>query len=116
MTHSLVRVFIHYVWTTNRRERTLVGDTRRVVKDHLETYADQSRIDIDVLDAQPEHVHTLVRLSPDQRVEDVAKLLKGESSHWINQNDLLRGKFSWQTGYSALSVSYDRIDAVKKYY
>lgn len=115
MAHSLVRVYIHYVWTTKNRERTLAGDARRTVREHIAAYAGQNKIALEALDVQPEHVHVLVRLSHDQRIEDVSKLLKGESSHWINQNDVVPGKFSWQTGYAAFSVGHDGIDAVKAY-
>jgi hypothetical protein len=57
----------------------------------------------------------LLRLAHDQRIEDVSKLLKGESSHWINQNDIVPGKFSWQTGYAAFSVSPGSTDAGRAY-
>ena len=45
----------------------------------------------------------------------MSRLLKGESSHWINQTDAVTGKFYWQTGYAAFSVGYEGIDAVKTY-
>lgn len=43
----------------------------------------------------PEHVHTLIDLPTTKSIEEVVKLLKGSSSHWINQQRLLRGKFYW---------------------
>ncbi len=115
MAHSLVKVYIHFVWTTKNRERALVGDGSRVVEDHLAAYAKEKSIHIDTLNVQPEHVHALVKLEHDQRIEDVVKFLKGESSHWINHEDILPGKFSWQTGYAAFSVAYGGIDAVRHY-
>jgi REP element-mobilizing transposase RayT len=115
MAHSLVKVYVHYVWTTKNRERTLAGDARRLTSEHLGAYALEKGIQVEILNVQPEHVHMLVKVAHDQRVEDLVKLMKGESSHWINQRDIVPGKFSWQTGYAALSVSYDRLDAVRQY-
>ena len=115
MSHSLVKVYVHFVWTTKNRERILVGDTRRIVVDHISANAGERGIQVEALNVQPEHVHTLVKFAHDQRIEDLAKLLKGESSHWINHSDILPGKFSWQTGYAAFSVAYDRLDAVRQY-
>ena len=43
------------------------------------------------------------------------QLIKGSSSHWINENRLLRGKFSWGRGYGAFSVSHSHIDRVATY-
>ncbi|RZL36911.1 MAG: hypothetical protein EOO96_06025 [Pedobacter sp.] len=35
----------------------------------------------------------------------IAKLIKGESAHWINKNKLLPENFIWQDDYFAVSVS-----------
>ncbi len=43
------------------------------------------------------------------------RLLKGESSHWINKNQLCRGKFHWQDEYFAVSVSESLLPNVRKY-
>ena len=64
---------------------------------------------------QPEHVHLLVSLLRSQKIEDISKLIKGESSHWINANNVTSTKFAWQTGYWAGSVSYQHVGAVKNY-
>jgi len=37
-------------------------------------------------------------------IEQTVKLLKGESSHWLNQQRLTLGSFHWQRGYGAFSV------------
>lgn len=115
MGHSLVRTYVHYVWSTKNRERLLDEDARRRTRRHIAEYAGTNGIALEALDVQPEHVHALVRLFHDQRIEDVSKLLKGESSHWINQNDIIPRKFSWQTGYAAFSVDHKGVDVVKEY-
>ena len=43
------------------------------------------------------------------------RLLKGESSHWINKNQMCRGKFHWQDEYFAVSVSESLVPKVRKY-
>lgn len=48
-------------------------------------------------------------------IEDTAKLLKGNSSFWLNQNRLVAGKFSWGRGYGAFSVSHSHVERVAKY-
>ena len=67
------------------------------------------------MNVQPEHVHLLVNLSRSCAIEDVAKSLKGESSHWISHNNIIPGKFSWQTGYGAFSVGYKHFENVIAY-
>ena len=48
-------------------------------------------------------------------IEQVVHLLKGSSSHWINQNRLCRGNFAWGRGYGAFSVSHSDVDRVANY-
>jgi REP element-mobilizing transposase RayT len=42
-------------------------------------------------------------------------LIKGESSLWINRNNLLKTKFEWQEEYIALSVSESIVNKVRDY-
>jgi REP element-mobilizing transposase RayT len=46
---------------------------------------------------------------------EVLKNVKGNSSHWINQNEICHSTFSWQTGYAAFSVSDESIEKVYRY-
>ena len=41
--------------------------------------------------------------------------MKGSSSHWINQNHLVKGRFAWGRGYGAFSVSHSDVDKVANY-
>jgi len=62
-----------------------------------------------------DHVHALVDLPKDCTIENLFKLLKGSSSHWVNENRLLAGRFTWGRGYAALSVSQSNVSKVAKY-
>jgi REP element-mobilizing transposase RayT len=115
MAHAWIKVFVHFVWTTKERQPLLIPEISTKVQNHMAEYAVQNAIDVKSLAVQPEHVHLLVSLSRSQRVEDISKLLKGESSHWINHNDLLHEKFSWQRGYWAGSVCYQHVNRVRSY-
>jgi REP element-mobilizing transposase RayT len=43
------------------------------------------------------------------------KLVKGESSHWINKNRLTKSRFEWQNEYFVASASESNLTAVRKY-
>jgi REP element-mobilizing transposase RayT len=43
------------------------------------------------------------------------QLVKGESSYWINKQNLLNEKFEWQDEYFAVSVSESLVDKVRNY-
>jgi putative transposase len=42
-------------------------------------------------------------------------LIKGESSFWVNKQNIIKHKFEWQDDYIALSVSQSAIETVRKY-
>jgi REP element-mobilizing transposase RayT len=90
-------------------------EQRREVSDYLYDHADEKDIYMKKNCVNAEHVHALIDLPVDRAVKDVAQLLKGSSSHWINKNDVSGGKFAWSTGYAAFSVSNDRVPDVVQY-
>lgn len=45
----------------------------------------------------------------------MVQLIKGESSNWINNNNLISDKFCWQDDYSAISDSESQVESVIKY-
>lgn len=62
-----------------------------------------------------DHIHALIDLPTNYSIEDVMKLLKGGSSHWINENKFLYKNFIWGRGYGAFSVSESNLLKVINY-
>ena len=61
----------------------------------------------------PDHVHLLVRLKPIQAPADLVRLIKANSAKWANEEHRMLGKFGWQDGYAAFSVSHSARDHVR---
>lgn len=81
----------------------------------MKDYATRNEFEIDTINTVADHVHLLITLNPDQSPSRIVNLLKGESSNWINRNNLTRSKFSWQRGYSVFSVSSSNVRKLRKY-
>jgi REP element-mobilizing transposase RayT len=62
-----------------------------------------------------DHVHALIDMPTSYSIEEVMKLLKGSSSHWINDRKLLDRNIFWGRGYGAFSVSESNIPKVIAY-
>jgi REP element-mobilizing transposase RayT len=103
------------VWATKKRERLLLQDIAKKVSRHLQENADAKGIYMKLNYVNADHVHALIDLPSDVCIRDAVKLLKGESSHWINQTRMTTGSFAWQVGYGAFSVSHSRLNAVCQY-
>jgi REP element-mobilizing transposase RayT len=111
-----VKVFIHFVWATkNHQSMLLTHDIRQQVWQHIRENAKQKGIYIDYINGYADHCHCLISLGIDQTMSKIMQLIKGESSFWINKQNLINGTFEWQDEYFALSVSESVIDKVRDY-
>jgi putative transposase len=110
-----VRVWVHLIWSTKNREPLLAKELRPGLFEHIKANAREKNIYIDIIGGYADHVHTLISLGSDQTIAKVAQLLKGESSHWINQGSLTRTRFEWQDEYIAVSVSESMLGIVREY-
>ncbi len=111
----LVKVWIHFVWSTKNRESYLTDEIRRQVFQHIRENAKAKNIHLDFINGYVDHIHCLISLGTDQTIEKIMQLIKGESSFWINKNHLCKTKFEWQDEYFAVSVSESSLESVRKY-
>lgn len=113
---SFIKIYIHFVWSTKNREPFLnTKELRQKVWNHMKENAKEKDIFIDFINGYSDHCHCLVSLGKDQTISKIAQLLKGESSFWINKNQLIEEKFGWQDEYFAVSVSESMIEKVRNY-
>ena len=110
-----IKIWIHLVWATKRREPVLTKSVRLKLFPHIRQNAKEKNIHIDFINGHVEHVHALISLTANQCISKVTQLIKGESSHWINKNKLTPEEFEWQDDYFAVSVSESDINRVRQY-
>ena len=111
-----VKVYLHCVWSTKNRIPYLDSiELRQKVWNHIRENAIQKGIYIDFINGYSDHCHCLISLGVDQNIQKVIQLIKGESSFWINKNELTKEKFQWQEEYFAVSLSESILDKVREY-
>jgi len=112
---SFINVYVHYVWSTHNRKPYLTNEIRDDVFKHILENARKKNIFIDFINGYIDHVHCLVSLGDALSIGEIAQLIKGESSFWINKNKLTKGKFSWQDEYLAVGVGDEKLKIVREY-
>ena len=113
--HSYSRCWVHLVWATLSREPMLAKPASTQLSRHLHEYAESKGVYMKINYVNADHVHALIDLPTNSSVEDLLQLFKGESSHWVNENQVVAGKFAWGRGYGAFSVSQSSVAQVAKY-
>lgn len=68
-----------------------------------------------IINGMPDHVHILIGFRTTQALSELVQVVKRDSSKWINENKLVRGKFSWQEGFGAFSYSHSHLSNVMEY-
>jgi REP element-mobilizing transposase RayT len=114
-THAYSRCWLHLIWGTLKREGMFEPAQAAKVSGFLTDYARKNGIFMKINFVNTDHVHALIDLPTGTTIEQVVKLLKGASSHWVNEQDLVAGKFAWGRGYGAFSVSQSGVDEVCAY-
>jgi putative transposase len=112
---SVVKIWVHLVFATKHRQPFLTNSIRRDVFQHILKNARDKGIEIDFVNGYYDHAHCLFKLPPQMSIATAAQLIKGESSHWINQEGLTHERFEWQDDYYAESVSPKDVGRVRRY-
>jgi len=82
---------------------------------HIKENAKKHGIHIDFINGVEDHVHCLLLLNAELSISKVLNLIKGESSHWANDQIIMSQKFEWADDYYASSVSDSAVKTVRDY-
>ncbi len=116
MSHSLTKIWIHLIFGTKNRfpmiDASFENKLYYNIKNLLEKYFESK---VEIINGTADHIHILLLQNQNHSIAELTKNIKGNSSHWMNQNNFLKVKFAWQKGYGAFSVSESMVDEVRKY-
>ena len=115
MSHSFNKIWIHAIWATKERLPLLHQNSEQKVYQFIAEQLRELGCPVRIINGMPDHIHCLFLLNPQKSIADVIKQIKGSSSHYINENNIIPDKFSWQTGYAAYSVSESVVEKVFQY-
>ncbi len=115
MPHSFNKIWIHAVWATKERAPLIVPEIEQPVYNFMRSQFVESGCPVRIINGMPDHVHSLFLLNPQRAIADIIKQVKGSTSHFINEQDLIKEKFAWQTGYASYSVSESVLTKVFEY-
>jgi putative transposase len=115
MAGTYSQIYIQYVFAVKGRENLLHKSWREEVFKYMSgiiTAKNQKSI---IVNGVEDHVHVFVGLKPSMNISDLVRDIKNNSSNFINDNNFLKHKFSWQEGYGAFSYSYSAVTNVYNY-
>ena len=119
-THTVYDIKFHLVWITKYRYKILKGNIGQRLRILLKQGCEARDIGIIRGHIAPDHVHMLVSIPPSLSVSDVAKYLKGRSSHLLQDEfpELKKrywGQHLWARGYFCATVGTVTEEMIKQY-
>jgi putative transposase len=115
MANTYTQIHIQCVFAVKFRQSVI----QPVWKDRLHQYiigiVHNNGHKVISINSMPDHLHLFFGFRPDQSLSDLMRMVKGESSEWINKQQFNPSTFRWQEGYGAFSYSRSQIKVVAEY-
>ena len=115
MANSYTQLYIQFIFAPKFRAALLSPEWDERLRTYISTIVKTNGHKTIAINNMPDHLHLFVGLNPAQSVAETMRVIKGDSSEWINKEHLTTRKFQWQEGYGAFSYSRSQIDVVAKY-
>ncbi|MCC6384483.1 MAG: IS200/IS605 family transposase [Bacteroidia bacterium] len=115
MSGTFSQIYIQVVFAVKGRENLIAnswkGDLHKYISGIIRG-KEQKPI---IVNGMPDHIHAFIGLKPSIKISDLVRDIKNNSSNFINDKKLVKGKFSLQEGYGAFSYSHSQIENVFNY-
>jgi len=115
MANTYTQLYVQFVFAVKNRMGLIDGAWEEEFYKYTTGIVQNHKHKLLAINGMPDHVHVFVGLHTTQSIADLMRVVKGESSEWINNKGFVRGKFEWQEGYGAFSYSRTQLDTVVKY-
>jgi putative transposase len=102
VSHTYVSELIHCVFSTKQRRNLITPEVQPLLWAFLGGIARKNGFKALIAGGTENHVHILLSLPATLPLAKAMQLIKGASSHWMNETHT-RG-FAWQEGYGAFTL------------
>ena len=115
MTSTHHGILLHTVFSTKQRKHLIAPEWASELYAYIGGTLSDHKATLLSAGGIADHIHLLVKLHPSYAIADTLKLIKANSSRWINEKGMAKVRFEWQRGYGAFSVSQSQVAKVKHY-
>jgi len=115
MASTFSQIYIQIVFAVKNRENLIHHSWKKDQHKYIAGIIKGKNQKPIIVNGMADHIHAFIGLKPAVPIADIARDIKNNSSNFINEQRLVRGKFSWQAGYGAFSYSHSHIERVYNY-
>ncbi len=115
MANTYSQILIHVVFTVKGRgnliDKRWRSDLHKYISGIITSKGQKSII----VNGVGDHIHCFIGLKPSMSLSELIRDVKNNSSKFINENQLVKGKFQWQEGFGAFSYATSQVKNVYNY-
>jgi putative transposase len=115
MANTFTQLYIHLVFSPYKRENIILESFRERLEKYICGIVSNKGSKPLAIYCMSDHMHLLVGLNPSNCISDLVRDIKSNSTNFMNQEQFIPGKFSWQKGFGGFSYSRSHMDKVVKY-
>ncbi|HEX7585773.1 MAG TPA: IS200/IS605 family transposase [Prolixibacteraceae bacterium] len=115
MPNTYTQIYIQTVFTVQNKISLIMPQWQDELYKYITGIIQNNGHKLIAINGMPDHIHLFIGMKPNQSLSDLMQDVKGDSSKWVHEKGLTKGKFEWQAGFGGFSYSISQIDAVVKY-
>ena len=103
MANTYTQIHLHIVFATKYRKALIDKSWKEQLHKYITAVVHDHNHKMIQINSMPDHLHMLIGMRPHESASALVKLVKSESTKWINSKNFLPHKFAWQEGFGAFS-------------
>lgn len=115
MANTYTQIFYHVVFAVKGRQNLISHKWKDDLYKYISGIIEKQGQKLYVIGGMPDHVHVLLSCKPNMNLSNLVKEIKEHSSKFVNQKNYVTGKFCWQEGFGAFTVSNSGVKNVVNY-
>lgn len=115
MSNTYTQLHIHCIFAVKFRQALITKDWKERLHQYITGIVQNHGHKMLAINTMPDHLHMFFGMRPNQSLSDLMRIVKGDSSEWINKQQFTPATFRWQEGYGGFSYEKKKISIVTAY-
>src|SRR6266536_139793 len=115
IANTFSQIYIQTVFAVETRQSLIKPDFKEELYKYITGIVRNQGQKLIAINGMADHLHILIGLKPAMALANLVREIKADSTNFINERKLVRGRFNWQEGYGAFSYGYSQLDTIIRY-
>jgi len=115
MSNTYTQIHIQAIFAVKKRTGLIQKEWKGELYKYITGIIQKNNHKLLAINGVSDHIHIFFGMRPVQSLSDLMQDVKGSSSKWINEKQLIKDRFEWQEGYGAFSYSKSQVSKVIAY-